>query len=47
MTALYEYLIDSPSFGKTSFSVFIAILYMELLYVLTMTLYVLTRYNEQ
>lgn len=31
---------------KTSFSVFVAILYLKVLYILVMTLYILSRFNQ-
>lgn len=46
MSEVYSYLFDGPNVEKTSFSVFVAILYMQMLYVFGMMLYVLTRYNN-
>lgn len=36
---------DEDGYYKTSFSVFVAILYLKVLYILVMTLYVLSRFN--
>lgn len=36
---------NEDGYYKTSFSVFVAILYLKVLYILVMTLYVLSRFN--
>lgn len=38
--------LDGESEYKTSFSVFVAILYLKVLYILVMTLYILSRINQ-
>lgn len=46
MIEFYGFFEGDKDFDKTSFSVFVAILYIKVLYILVMTLYVLSRYNE-
>lgn len=46
MIQLQEFFDTDTDIAKTSFSVFITILYIKILYILVMTLYVLSRYNE-
>lgn len=46
MIELQGFFDTDTDITKTSFSVFVAILYIKVLYILVMTLYVLSRYNE-
>lgn len=46
MIELQEFFDSGTDITKTSFSVFVTILYIKVLYILVMTLYVLSRYNE-
>lgn len=46
MIQLQGFFDTDTDLDKTSFSVFITILYIKVLYILVMTLYVLSRYNE-
>lgn len=43
---MYGSLDDDNEYYKTSFSVFVAILYLKVLYILVMTLYILSRFNQ-
>lgn len=42
---MYNTADDEEVYYKTSFSVFVAILYLKVLYILVMTLYVLSTFN--
>lgn len=46
MIEVYGFFDSDNDLTKTSFSVFVAILYIKVLYILVMTLYALSRYNE-
>lgn len=41
------YHVNESEVYKTSFSVFVALLYLKILYILIMTLYILSRFNQQ